>query len=117
MSVSFEGIDLVQALFVGDLEDFTLDLVAVRGMTVAKVGQVGHDQFAQFGSLGLAKELPACTDHDVMVRAPALERAVYEYFNWEIDFLHALNVITVKPIVDHLDLVPMIPAKFLDDMI
>ena len=53
-SVAFEGIDLVQASSIGDLEDFTFDLVAVRSMAVAKKGEVGYDQFAQFGSLGLA---------------------------------------------------------------
>ena len=32
-SVSFEGIDLVQAQFVGDLEDFTFHLETVRGIS------------------------------------------------------------------------------------
>ena len=55
-SVAFEIIDLVQTVLVGDFEDFAFDLIAVRGMAVAKKGQVGHDQFAQFGGLCLAKE-------------------------------------------------------------
>ena len=37
-TVAFERIDLVQALFVGDLVDFAFDLVAVRGMAVAQEG-------------------------------------------------------------------------------
>tara|TARA_Y100001933_G_scaffold237769_1_gene260978 strand:- start:1747 stop:2169 length:423 start_codon:yes stop_codon:yes gene_type:complete len=53
-TVALEGVDPFQALFVGNLEDFALDLVAVRGMAVAKKGEVGHDQFAQLFGLGSA---------------------------------------------------------------
>jgi hypothetical protein len=37
-SVALKGIDLVQALSVGDLEDLTFDLITVRGMAVAQEG-------------------------------------------------------------------------------
>ena len=42
-TVAFEGVDEVEALSIGDLEDFTFDLVAVRGMAVAKKGEVGYE--------------------------------------------------------------------------
>ena len=79
-AVAFEGVDEVEALSIGDLEDFAFDLVAVWSMAVAKVGQVGHDQFAQLFGLGSAYKGSARPDHDVMVRSPALEGAVNEYF-------------------------------------
>ena len=37
-SVAFEGVDEVEALSIGDLEDFTFDLETVRSMAIAEEG-------------------------------------------------------------------------------
>jgi hypothetical protein len=90
MPVSFEVIDLVQAPFVGHLEDFALDMVTIRRLAVAKVGKPRYDEFSQFLGFGVAKKSPVGTNHDVVVRALTLERAVNEYFYRIINSLHRL---------------------------